>query len=137
MNKIMILEQNQKPDSVTYLYQDLIVAKTSNPEIFDVIKNRYGSMGWYTFGQLKKFCSENGIWSEKLEGLHPIAPKTIAIEDIATVFASEFVKSTTIKMHDNDFFRIMLCDFLKMNYSRRRKIVSKVLDKIVADSKKD
>jgi len=64
--------------------------------------------------------------------------KEIALEDIATVFATEFVKQTTIKEFRNnrcEKHRIMLDDFLRMNFSRRRKIVEKVLDKILKDEK--
>ncbi len=57
----------------------------------------------------------------------------IAIEDIATVFISEFAKMFP------DYFRyekgLMSDDrrraFLKLNYMRRRKLVEKVLDKMI------
>ena len=56
--------------------------------------------------------------------------KSIEIEDIATVFASEFVRL------NRDYLRKRWYDpipFLKMNYSRRRKLVEKVLDKMLDD----
>ena len=69
--------------------------------------------------------------------------KTIAIEDIATVFASEFLKEVS-EIADKEFYyfscregitwagkRVIRPDFLKMNYARRRKVVEKVLDKML------
>lgn len=63
----------------------------------------------------------------------------IAIEDIATVFASEFIKHTTFRRTSGYGVgtREMHKDFIKMNYARRRKIVEEVLDKIEADFKDD
>jgi hypothetical protein len=58
------------------------------------------------------------------------------IEDIATVFASEFIKHTTFKCslpcceQMPSGSRIMYKDFIKMNYARRRKLVEEVLEKI-------
>ena len=51
--------------------------------------------------------------------------RSIAIEDIATIFASEFVKETTYK---HCYARVFRQDFIRMNYARRRKVVEKVLD---------
>ena len=56
--------------------------------------------------------------------------KTLAIEDIATVFASEFVKQTSVKNDNIKDTRIMFQDFLKMNFARRKKVVEKVLNKM-------
>lgn len=62
-------------------------------------------------------------------------PLTIELEDIATLFASEFVKSSKAYLaHPMNFKNI---PFLKMNYSRRRKIVEKVLDKLEKDFKNE
>ena len=137
MNKeIAILNETEIYSNSFIHYQDLIVRRTSNPEIFDVIKNRYGATGWYTLGQLKELCAKNGLWSEKLEGLHPVEPQSIALEDIATVFISEFAnmnKDLFRYSHNYGSDRV----FLKMSYARRRKIVSKVLDKIMENYKND
>jgi len=59
--------------------------------------------------------------------------KEIAIEDIATVFVSEFVKQTTFLKRSGycSNTRMFYRDFLKMNYARRRKLVEKVLDKMM------
>ncbi len=59
----------------------------------------------------------------------------IAIEDLATVFASEFIKQTTFRRTSGYGVgtREMHQDFIKMSYARRRKVVEKVLDKIMED----
>lgn len=62
---------------------------------------------------------------------------TIAIEDLATVFISEFAKSNkSLFSYD---VGLGICGdqrrkFLKMNYSRRKKLVEKVLDKMEKES---
>lgn len=58
--------------------------------------------------------------------------KEIALEDIATVFASEFIKHTTFKRTGGPCKgdRVMLQDFIKMNYASRRKIVEKVIENL-------
>lgn len=58
---------------------------------------------------------------------------SIELEDIATIFASEFVKESKeylIPSKQKDLVAEKNIPFLKMNYNRRRKIVEKVLDKI-------
>lgn len=59
----------------------------------------------------------------------------MAIEDIATLFASEFIKHTTFRRTSGYGVgtREMHQDFIKMSYARRRKVVEKVLDKIYDD----
>lgn len=64
--------------------------------------------------------------------------KEIAIEDIATVFASEFVKEYKGLLKPrgclrNSVLRLAEIPFLKMNYARRRKLVEKFLDKMEKD----
>ena len=54
--------------------------------------------------------------------------KSIAIEDLATVFAGEFFKE--ISYRNRSLGRMLKQDFLKMNYMRRRKLIEKVLDKM-------
>lgn len=51
----------------------------------------------------------------------------IALEDVATIFASELMKQ--IKVGNIDCYMITK-NFLKMNYTRRRAIVEKVLTKM-------
>lgn len=64
------------------------------------------------------------------------AKRSIAIEDIATVFVSEFVKLNKDRLQKEwngafwEFPESHHVPFLKMNYMRRRKLVEKVLDKI-------
>lgn len=58
---------------------------------------------------------------------------SIELEDIATIFASEFVKESKeylMPSQEKDWIAGKNLPFLKMNYNRRRKIVEKVLDKI-------
>ncbi len=63
--------------------------------------------------------------------------KEIAIEDIATVFVSEFVKEFKEYLEKQALYDITMdtygtyIPFLKMNYARRRKLVEKVLDKMM------
>ena len=57
----------------------------------------------------------------------------IAIEDIATLFASEFVKFTSYKRGSQ---RVMPKDFLKMNHGSRRKVIERVLDSIEGNLRK-
>lgn len=139
MNKrILILNEAEIYTNKFFHEQDLIVRRTSNNEIFNVIKNRYGASGLYTLGQLTKLCAENGIWSEKLEGLHPVGVmKSFVIEDISTEFATEFVKDAfsllqirSLRYLGRKGRESWYVPFIKMSYVRRRKIVSKVLDKI-------
>jgi len=63
--------------------------------------------------------------------------KEIAIEDIATVFASEFVKEYKGLLKPRGCLRNSVLraeiPFLKMNYARRRKLVEKFLDKMEKD----
>lgn len=61
--------------------------------------------------------------------------KEIDVEDIATIFASEFIKQTTnIKTHESgEKYRVMNKDFIKMNFARRRKLVDKVLGSMAED----
>lgn len=66
--------------------------------------------------------------------------KKIEIEDIATIFASEFCKENTRLLqrkskYKNNMWETHSMPFLKMNYSQRRKIVEKVLDRIHVDAK--
>lgn len=61
--------------------------------------------------------------------------KKIALEDIATVFASEFVKECRHKLIPENASCCCgdtwgFTPFLKMSYARRRKLVEKVLDKL-------
>lgn len=54
--------------------------------------------------------------------------KSIAIEDLATVFAGEFVKyCNKHEMGMLDYFGVDQTKFLKKNYAQRRKFVKKVL----------
>ncbi len=68
-------------------------------------------------------------WSERR------AIKSIEIEDIATVFASQFVRETSFLKRSGycSNTRMFHRDFLKMNYARRKKIVEKVLDKMLGE----
>ena len=61
----------------------------------------------------------------------------IALEDIATVFAGEFVRMCKPCLNDNGYtdsetgrFKSNI-PFLKMSYIRRRKLIEKVLGKLV------
>lgn len=54
---------------------------------------------------------------------------SIAIEDLATFFAGEFVKQCKNYLGKDEI------PFLKMSYIRRRKLVSKVLDKITKSNR--
>lgn len=57
--------------------------------------------------------------------------KSIEIEDIATVFVSEFVKyCNKHEMGMLDYFGVDQTKFLKKNYAQRRKLVEKVLKKM-------
>ena len=58
----------------------------------------------------------------------------IELEDIAVIFATEFVKMTSSRKRYNQ--RLSNLDFLKMNFSRRKKLCSKVIDRIMEDSRK-
>ena len=60
--------------------------------------------------------------------------KTIEIEDVATVFASEFVKYCN--KHEVGRLDASCTSrwFLKMNYNRRRKICENVLDKMLGEN---
>lgn len=52
----------------------------------------------------------------------------IELEDIATLFAGEFVKNSKVYLtHPMNFKNI---PFLKMSYKRRRKVVEKVLENL-------
>lgn len=58
----------------------------------------------------------------------------MAIEDIATVFASEFVKYAKEHLMPNqkdDWIKARNIPFLKMNYQKRKKIVESLLEKMV------
>ncbi len=62
--------------------------------------------------------------------------KSIAIEDLATVFLSEFAKTNKglFSYEGEEWSTISFRrKFLKMNYIRRRKLVEKVLDKMEKD----
>ena len=60
--------------------------------------------------------------------------KSIAIEDAATVFASEFVKyCNKYEMGMLDYFGVDQTKFLKKNYAQRKKLVEKVLRKMEAE----
>jgi len=55
---------------------------------------------------------------------------SIGIEDIATVFASEFLKEITTGKLKCKTTSLIVDNFTKMNYARRRKIIEKVLNKM-------
>lgn len=60
--------------------------------------------------------------------------KSIAIEDIATVFASEFVNyCNKHEMGMLDYFGVDQTKFLKKNFAQRRKLIEKVLKKMEED----
>ena len=56
--------------------------------------------------------------------------KTIAIEDLVTIVCTEFVKQ-----NKREIFQSSKRDmpYLKMNYSRRRKISEKLIEKIMGE----
>ena len=63
--------------------------------------------------------------------------KTIAIEDLATVFAGEFVKEAfsslqirSLRYLGHKGRKAWYVPFVKMSYARRKKLVEKVLDRI-------
>jgi hypothetical protein len=59
---------------------------------------------------------------------------SIELEDIATVFASEFVKyCNKHEMGMLDYFGVDQTKFLKKNFAQRRKLVEKVLKKMEDD----
>lgn len=60
--------------------------------------------------------------------------KKIELEDIAVIFATEFVKETTQRWSPHR--RMMYSDFLKMSFARRKKICSRVIDKILEQPQK-
>jgi hypothetical protein len=62
--------------------------------------------------------------------------KEIAIEDLATVFVSEFIKDIT---YYNRTFkeRRFKQNFIKMNYAKRRKLVEQTLNKMEKDYEKE
>jgi hypothetical protein len=65
---------------------------------------------------------------------------SIAIEDLATLFATEFVKNSKeylMPSQSIDWIKARNIPFLKMNYSKRRKIVENILEKIEKDLKKN
>ena len=57
--------------------------------------------------------------------------KTIAIEDLVTIVCTEFVKQ-----NKREIFQSSKRDmpYLKMNYSRRRKISEKLIDSILGEN---
>jgi len=62
----------------------------------------------------------------------------IALEDIATVFASEFVKNSKdylLPSRQQDWIKGHNIPFLKMSYQKRRKVVESVLNKMENDYK--
>jgi hypothetical protein len=62
----------------------------------------------------------------------------IALEDIATLFVSEFVKNSKdylLPLQEQDWIKGSNIPFLKMSYNRRRKVVEKVLEKMEQDLK--
>lgn len=67
---------------------------------------------------------------------------TIAIEDLATLFATEFVKQNkaflapVVKIRTTDFVydgdrEVVETPFLKMSFARRKKLIGKVLGSIL------
>lgn len=61
--------------------------------------------------------------------------ETMAVEDIATLFVSEFVKQNKEYLMPNqkqDWQKAKNIPFLKMNYDRRRACVERVLDNMCA-----
>jgi len=58
----------------------------------------------------------------------------IAIEDIATVFASEFVKENQYLLERTPLNP--RSKFMRMNYARRRKVIEKVIDKLERDARR-
>ncbi len=57
--------------------------------------------------------------------------KEIALEDIATLFVTEFIKTEQHKsLYRDSSPQWERVPFLKMNFSKRRKIISKILDKM-------
>ena len=64
--------------------------------------------------------------------------KTIAIEDLATVFAGEFVKEAfsslqirSLRYLGHKGRKAWYVPFVKMSYARRKKLVEKILDKML------
>lgn len=55
----------------------------------------------------------------------------IELEELAVIFATEFVKATTVLNPNGSGNRIMFSDFLKMNFARRKKLVSEILDDVL------
>jgi len=60
--------------------------------------------------------------------------KSVAIEDLATEFASALVNyCNKHEMGMLDYFGVDQTKFLKKNFAQRRKLVEKVLDKMEKD----
>lgn len=130
-------------------YANLIYQQSAeNKSLFHILKNRFGPAHIMVNRKtLNEYIKENARRSSPdLECVFTgepiknpsIVPKNVALEDIATVFASEFVREalnelqiTSLGYKGYTGSKAWYIPFLRMNSARRRKLVSKVLDKIL------
>lgn len=159
--RIIYLECNECIDTTADLFREanLIYRPASDGDegegySFYVLKNRYGRTGLCSPTEVLNFIKEDikrdvsGLKcvyaGEKIENtVDHIVPKSthpvsqVALEDIATEFASEFVNEafSSLQIRSLRYLgykgrKSWYVPFLKMSYKNRRKLVSKVLDKM-------